>query len=64
MGYINPIPYIDKAKKFEMRLHINLNEVTEINEAKSIVADYILSLSKEGLCNMLSCEMFPVYPNE
>lgn len=62
--YINPIPYIDKAKKFEMRLSVSLDQVTEVNEAKGIVADYILGCSKEQIVNGLSCELFPVYPEE
>lgn len=60
--WVNPIPYIDKAKKFEMRLSVSLDKVTEISEAKEIVAEYILNLSKEDIIKALSCKMFPVYP--
>lgn len=59
--WVNPIPYIDKAKKFEMRLSVSLDEVTEIDKAKEVVAEYLLSLSKEDIIKSLSCKMFPVY---
>lgn len=59
--YINPIPYIDRAKRFEMRLLVSLDELTEIDEAKEIVADFILSMDKDKLKDSLSCEIFPVY---
>lgn len=61
--YINPIPYIDKAKQFEIRLRVTLDEVTEVQRAKEIVADYILGLSKEDLIKGLACtKQFAVYP--
>lgn len=62
--YINPIPYIDAAKKFEMRLSVSLDEVSEVSKAKEIVAEYILGLSKEDIIKALSCKMYPVYPEE
>lgn len=62
--YINPIPYIDEAKKFEMRLSVSLDNVTEVSKAKEIVAEYILGLSKEDIVKSLSCKMYPVYPKE
>ena len=60
--YINPIPYLDKAKEFEMRIKIKLDTVTEIDQAKEIVADYIQNMPKSEIIKALSCEMFPVYP--
>ena len=61
--YVNPIPYIDKAKKFEMRLIVTLDEVTDVQRAKEIVADYILGLSKEYLIKGIACtQQFAVYP--
>lgn len=61
--YVNPIPYIDKAKKFEMRLIVTLDEVTDVQRAKEIVADYILGLSKEDLIKGIACtQQFAVYP--
>lgn len=61
--YVNPIPYIDKAKKFEMRLSVTLDEVTDVQRAKEIVADYILGLSREDLIKGLACtKQFAVYP--
>lgn len=61
-GYVNPIPHIDEAKQFEMRLSVSLDEVTEVGKAKEIVADYILGLSKEDIIKHLACKQFPVYP--
>lgn len=61
--YINPIPYIDMAKKFEMRLGVTFDEPIEVEKAKERVAEYILGLSKEELIKALSCTMFPVYPD-
>ena len=61
--YVNPIPYIDAAKKFEMRLIVTLDEVTEVQRTKEIVADYILGLSKEDLIKGIACtQQFAVYP--
>lgn len=62
--YINPIPYIEAAKQFEMRLSASLDTLTEVSEAKEIVADYILGLSKEEIIKALSCKTYPVYPND
>lgn len=60
--YINPIPYLDNAKEFEMRLKVELDVVTEVDQAKGIVADYIIGLSKDEIIKALSCKKFPVYP--
>lgn len=60
--YINPIPYLDKAKEFEMRIKIKLDTVTGIDQAKEIVADYIQNMPKSEIIKALSCETFPVYP--
>lgn len=60
--YINPIPYIDAAKEFEMRIKVKLDTVTEVDRAKQIVAEYILGLTKDEIIKALSCEIFPVYP--
>ena len=61
--YINPIPYIDMAKQFEIRLIVTLDEVTEVQRAKEIVADYILGLSREDLIKGIACtKQFAVYP--
>ncbi|MCM1220626.1 MAG: hypothetical protein NC548_39675 [Lachnospiraceae bacterium] len=60
--YINPIPYIDQAERFEIRFSVELNELTDVRDAKEIVADYILSMDKQKLIDSLSCEIFPVYP--
>lgn len=63
-SYINPIPYVDAAKKFEMRIKINLDTVTGIDQAKGIVADYIQNMPKSEIVKALSCETFPVYPED
>ena len=61
--YINPIPYVDKAKRFEIRLSIKLDELTDVEHAKEIAADYILSMDRKKLIDSLGCELFPVYPD-
>ena len=64
MSYINPIPYIDEAKEFEMRIHVKLNEATDTRRAKEIVAEHILGLSKEELITWISCvKQYAVYPD-
>lgn len=61
--YVNPIPYIDKAKEFEMRFSVSLDEVTDVHRAKEIVAEYILGLSREDLIRGLVCtQQYAVYP--
>lgn len=61
-NYINPIPYVDAAKEFEMRIKIKLDTVSEIDKAKEIVADYIQNMPKSEIVKALSCQTFPVYP--
>lgn len=61
--YINPIPFIDAGKDFIFELNIKLDDITEIEHAKEIVADYILSLPKEKIVKGLKCKKIePVYP--
>ncbi len=60
--YVNPIPYIDQAKKFEFRFAISFDELLDVEEAKDIAAEYLLGLSKEQLKKGLACKTFPVYP--
>jgi predicted membrane-bound dolichyl-phosphate-mannose-protein mannosyltransferase len=63
--YINPIPYLDEAKEFEMRIRVVSDEVIPADEAKRKVAEFIKSLSVEELCEKwIACKMFPVYPNK
>lgn len=62
--YINPIPYADAAKEFEMRIKIKLDTVTGIDQAKGIVADYIQNMPKSEVVKALSCKTFPVYPED
>lgn len=61
--YINPIPYIDMAKEFEIRLGLHFEEPLDVARAKDIAADYILGLSKEDLKKTLSCKAYPIYPD-
>lgn len=63
--YINPIPYIDEAKEFEMRISVVSNEVLPEKEAKLKCAEFIKSLSVEELAEKwISCKIFPVYPEK
>lgn len=63
--YINPIPYIDEAKEFEMRIRLVSDEVIPEEEAKRKAAEYIKSLSVRELCTKwISCKTFPVYPDK
>lgn len=63
--YVNPTPLIDAGKDFTIQLDIHLDDITEVEHAKEIIADYILSLSKEELKKALRCkEIKPVYPDE
>ena len=63
MPYVNPIPYVDAAKEFELRLKLHFDEVIEVDEAKKYAAEFIKNCSVEELCEHLSCKMFPVYPD-
>lgn len=61
--YVNPIPYIDMGKEFEMRLTAKFNEVIELEEAKLRVAEYIKDLPAEEIVRFLSCSRIKtVYP--
>lgn len=61
--YVNPIPYIDKAKKFELRLALEFSEVMEVQQAKE-AAEYLLGLDKETLARAFACtKQFAVYPD-
>lgn len=61
--YVNPVPMIDAGKDFTMELEIHLDDITEIDHAKEILAEYILNLPKEKLANALKCKQIkPVYP--
>lgn len=62
-GYINPIPYIDAGKEFEMRLTAKFTDVMEVGEAKLRIAEYIKSLPVEQIVAFLSCtKIKAVYP--
>ncbi len=63
--YINPIPYIDAGKEFEMRLTAKFDEVIELGEAKLHIAEYIKSLPVEQIVPYLSCtKIKAVYPEK
>lgn len=65
MRYINPIPYVDKGRKFEMRIACEFAEVIEVEEAKRQVAEWIRALPVEEIVKVLSCaKIQPVYPGE
>ena len=65
MMWVNPIPYVDAGKEFEMRLHVKLDQVTEANKAIELVADYILGLSKEELIKGIACtKSYAVFPED
>lgn len=38
---MNPIPYIDAGKVFELRLRLKYDEVIEVEEAKKRTAEFI-----------------------
>ena len=62
--YVNPIPYLDEGKEFEMRIRVVSNEVLPEEEAKRKCAEFIKSLSVEELAEKwISCKSFPVYPD-
>lgn len=54
MAYINPIPYIDMAKEFEIRIKLISDEVIDEEKAKIQCAEYIKSLSTDALCKIMS----------
>ena len=61
--YVNPVPMIDAGKDFTMELEIHFDDITEVDHAKEILAEYILNLPKEKLANLLRCKQIkPVYP--
>ena len=65
MPYINPIPYIEAGKEFELRLKVVFDEVVELETAKKSAAEYIKGLPMEDLEKSLAClEIKPVYPPE
>lgn len=64
MAYINPLPYIDMAKEFEIRIKLISDEVIEEESAKIKCAEYIKSLSIDELCKILSVKTFAVYPDK
>lgn len=63
MAYINPIPYIDMAKEFEIRIKLVSDEVIDEESAKSKCAEYIKSLSIDELRKIISVKTFAVYPD-
>lgn len=65
MPYINPIPMIDVGKEFVMEVRLNLEELTEVNLAKSFLADWVKNLPKDDLVKLIHCKSIkPVYPDE
>lgn len=63
--YVNPIPMIDAGKKFILELNVELDEITELEHAKLLVAEYLLSLPKERLAKALKCKKtYAVYPDD
>ena len=64
MVYINPIPYIDVAKEYEIRIKLVSDEVIEYEKAKIKCAEHIKSLSIDELCQIMSVKIFAVYPDK
>ena len=64
MAWVNPIPYIDESNSFEIRLKIESDEIMTVDEAKKSAAEYLQSLSIKDLCDLLACEIHPVYPKK
>ncbi|MCI8564324.1 MAG: hypothetical protein HFH69_12575 [Lachnospiraceae bacterium] len=63
--YVNPIPYIDEGKEFEMRLRVVFDDVVEISEGKRKAAEYIKNTPVEKLVKTFSCtDIKAVYPKE
>ena len=63
--YVNPIPYIDAGKEFEIRLRVVFDDVVEVKEGKRRVAEYIKSMDVEAILQSLSCvSIKAVYPEE
>lgn len=62
--YVNPIPYIDKGKKFEMRIRLESDELVDVEVAKEEIADFILGMDKETLMGWINCtKIYAVYPD-
>lgn len=63
--YVNPIPYIDEGKEFEMRLRVVFDDVVEVSEGKRKAAEFIKNMQVENLAQAFSCTVIKaVYPKE
>lgn len=63
--YVNPIPYVDKGKEFEMRLAVTFDNLVEVEEAKLRTAEYIKGLPVEELKQIIVCtDIKAVYPGK
>ena len=62
---MNPIPYIEAGKEFELRVKVTFDEVVEVKEARKRAAEFIKNMQIEELASALSClNIKAVYPNE
>lgn len=65
MPYVNPIPYIEAGKEFELRVKVTFDEVVEVGEARKRAAEFIKNMPIEELASALSClGIKAVYPKK
>ena len=63
--YVNPIPMIDAGKEFILELNVKLDDITEVEHAKLLVAKYLQQLPVDQLANAIRCKRIePVYPEK
>lgn len=63
--YVNPIPMIDAGKEFILELNVKLDDITEVEHAKLLVAKYLQQLPVDQLANAIRCKCIkPVYPEK
>ena len=61
--YVNPIPYIDMGKEFEIKLKVKLDDVIDVEQGKLLCAKYLKSTDIETLCKHMAVKIMPVYPD-
>lgn len=63
--YVNPIPLIDAGKEFILELNVKLDDITEVEHAKLLVARYLQELPVDQLAKAIRCKCIkPVYPEK
>lgn len=62
--YLNPIPYLDAAKEFELRIRLVSDEPISEKDAKRKTAEFIKNMTVDEISRWLSCKSFPIYPED